>query len=129
MTAEAEALPRRPSSSGTRATGTRRAGSSAVPLIAPRLRYDRSMRARALFFLVVSLFPAVASAQRTWPPRAVRIVATSPPGGSVDFLARALAEDFAAAFGVPFVVENRPGANGNMGAESVLKAPADGHAM
>jgi len=47
----------------------------------------------------------------------------------VDFLARALASDFSEAFGQPFVVENRPGANGNIGVELVLKAPADGHAM
>ena len=63
------------------------------------------------------------------PARAVRIVATSPPGGSVDFLARALASDFGETFGRPFVVENRPGANGNIGVELVMKAPADGHAM
>ena len=47
----------------------------------------------------------------------------------MDFLARALASDFSEAFGQPFVVENRPGANGNIGVELVLKAPADGHAM
>jgi tripartite-type tricarboxylate transporter receptor subunit TctC len=70
-----------------------------------------------------------AQAAQDWPTRAVRIVATSPPGGSVDFLARALASDFSEAFGQPFVVENRPGANGNIGVELVLKAPADGHAM
>ncbi|HET7764776.1 MAG TPA: tripartite tricarboxylate transporter substrate-binding protein [Burkholderiales bacterium] len=64
-----------------------------------------------------------------WPNRTVRIVATSPPGGSVDFLARALASDFGEAFGQPFVVENRPGANGNIGVEVVMKAPADGHTM
>lgn len=47
----------------------------------------------------------------------------------MDFLARALAEDFGRTFGQPFVVENRPGANGNIGVEWVLKAPADGYAM
>ena len=47
----------------------------------------------------------------------------------MDFLARALATDFSEAFGQPFVVENRPGANGNIGVELVLKSPADGHAM
>jgi tripartite-type tricarboxylate transporter receptor subunit TctC len=59
----------------------------------------------------------------------VRIIATSPPGGSVDFLARTLAEDFGRSYGVPFVVENRPGANGNIGVDLVTKAPADGHTM
>jgi len=79
--------------------------------------------------LVASALPSAAPAQQSWPSHAVRIVATSPPGGSVDFLARALAEDFARSYGVPFVVENRPGANGNIGVDLVMKAPADGHAM
>src|SRR5262252_6058446 len=87
-----------------------------------------AMRARAILVALLIL-PVVAIAQTRWPSHPVRIVATSPPGGSVDFLARALASEFSEAFGQPFVVENRPGANGNIGVELVLKAPADGHAM
>src|SRR5260221_2051413 len=64
-----------------------------------------------------------------WPDRPVRIIATSPPGGSVDLLARIAAEEFAKAFGQPFIVENRPGANGNIGAEVVLRAPPDGQLL
>jgi tripartite-type tricarboxylate transporter receptor subunit TctC len=76
------------------------------------------------------IFPLLACAQPgPWPARTVRIVATSPPGGSVDLLARIAAEEFARTFGEPFVVENRPGANGNIGAELVLKAPPDGHML
>jgi tripartite-type tricarboxylate transporter receptor subunit TctC len=76
------------------------------------------------------IFPLFAAAQQaSWPARAVRIVATSPPGGSVDLLARIAADEFARSFGQPFVVENRPGANGNIGAELVLKAPPDGHML
>lgn len=85
-----------------------------------------ALRAAAL---VVTLSAAAASSAQVWPAHAVRIVATSPPGGSVDFLARALASDFSEAFGRPFVVENKPGANGNIGVELVLKAPADGHSL
>ncbi len=73
--------------------------------------------------------PVTAGAQPAWPNHVVRIVATSPPGGSVDFLARALAADFSRSFGQAFVVENRPGANGNIGVEMVVKAPADGHML
>jgi tripartite-type tricarboxylate transporter receptor subunit TctC len=74
--------------------------------------------------------PSVAAAQpAAWPNRAVRLIATSPPGGSVDLLARIAAEEFTKAFGQPFVVENRPGANGNIGVDLVLKAPADGHLL
>lgn len=76
------------------------------------------------------IFPALAGAQPvSWPARPVHIVATSPPGGSVDLLARLAADEFARSFGQPFVVENRPGANGNIGAEIVLKAPPDGHML
>jgi tripartite-type tricarboxylate transporter receptor subunit TctC len=82
---------------------------------------------RALAF--AGSFCAFAAGAQTWPGHAVRIVATSPPGGSVDFLARTLASDFGEAFGQPFVVENRPGANGNIGVDLVMKAPADGHAL
>jgi tripartite-type tricarboxylate transporter receptor subunit TctC len=83
-----------------------------------------------LIALAGVIFPATGSAQAdAWPGRPVHVLATSPPGGSVDLLARLAAEEFTRAFGQPFVVENRPGANGNIGAELVLKAPADGHML
>src|SRR6266540_1064555 len=90
------------------------------------------MNARSIFCFLLLLaacaLPLLSQAQ-PWPNRTVRIIATSPPGGSVDFLARALAEDFTKSFGEPFVVETRPGANGNIGVEIVVKAPADGHML
>jgi tripartite-type tricarboxylate transporter receptor subunit TctC len=73
--------------------------------------------------------PALSADDAAWPNRPVRLIATSPPGGSVDLLARILAQDFARRHGQPFVVENRPGANGDVGVASVLRAPADGHAL
>src|SRR6266705_918764 len=82
-----------------------------------------------LTLVVASALPLAARAQPSWPSRTVRIIATSPPGGSVDFLSRALAEDFSKTFGAPFVVESRPGANGNIGVDLVVKAPADGHML
>src|SRR5260221_7471872 len=81
------------------------------------------------FAAIVVAFPLIALAQPSWPAHPVRIIATSPPGGSVDFLARAIAEDFSRSFGQPLVVENRPGANGNIGVELVVRAPADGHML
>src|SRR5438309_171874 len=91
------------------------------------------MNARSIFSFLALLaawaLPLTAPAQQPWPSRAVRIIATSPPGGSVDFLARSLAEDFTKSFGETFVVETRPGANGNIGVELVVKAPADGHML
>src|SRR5947207_1205832 len=82
-----------------------------------------------LTLVVASALPLAARAQAAWPSHTVRIIATSPPGGSVDFLSRALAEDFSKTFGAPFVVESRPGANGNIGVDLVVKAPADGHML
>src|SRR6266540_7395479 len=90
------------------------------------------MNARSIFCFLLLLaacaLPLLSQAQ-PWPNRTVRIIATSPPGGSVDFLARSLAEDFTKSFGEAFVVETRPGANGNIGVEIVVKAPADGHML
>src|SRR5438876_12400649 len=82
-----------------------------------------------LTLAAASALPLAARAQASWPSHTVRIIATSPPGGSVDFLARALAEDFSKTFEQPFVVENRPGANGNIGVELVVKALPDGHML
>jgi tripartite-type tricarboxylate transporter receptor subunit TctC len=83
-----------------------------------------------VFILAAAVLPIESGAQQQiWPNRVVRIIATSPPGGSVDLLARIIAEDYARTFGQPFIVENRPGANGNIGVELVLKAPADGHML
>src|SRR5438309_2152826 len=91
------------------------------------------MNARSIFSFLALLaawaLPLTAPAQQPWPSRAVRIIATSPPGGSVDFLARSLAEDFTKSFGEAFVVETRPGANGNIGVDLVVKAPPDGHML
>jgi len=85
-------------------------------------------RLSALLIAAAVIFPSAAGAEPdAWPGRPVHVIATSPPGGSVDLLARLAAEVFARSFGQPFVVENRPGANGNIGAEIVLKAPPDGH--
>jgi tripartite-type tricarboxylate transporter receptor subunit TctC len=64
-----------------------------------------------------------------WPAKPVRIVVPFPAGGTTDILARALAPELQAAFGQPFIVDNKPGAGGNLGASEVAKAAADGHTM
>lgn len=75
--------------------------------------------------------PAVARAQpaAAWPQRPVRLVVPFPPGGSNDVIARPLAERLQARTGQPFVVENRPGAGGAIGAAQVAQAPPDGHTL
>ena len=68
-----------------------------------------------------------ARAQSAWPSKAVRIVVPFAAAGTTDILARALAPELQRAFGQPFVVENKPGAGGNVGAADVAKSANDGH--
>lgn len=70
-----------------------------------------------------------ASAQSTWPDKPVRLIVPYPVGGSTDVLARMMANYFSSTLGQPFIVENRAGANGNIGAAFVAKAPADGYTL
>lgn len=70
-----------------------------------------------------------ALAQTAWPTKPVRIVVPFAPGGTTDILARAVAPELSKAFGQSFIVDNRAGAGGNLGADIVAKAPADGYTL
>ncbi len=71
---------------------------------------------------------AAASAQ-TYPTKPVRIIVPFPAGGGLDFTTRVIAQRLAEAWGQQVVVENRPGASGMIGAESVVRAPKDGYTL
>jgi tripartite-type tricarboxylate transporter receptor subunit TctC len=70
--------------------------------------------------------PLIAQAQ-AYPTRAVRIIVPFAPAGTTDISARLIGQWLSERFGQPFVVENRPGANGNIGTEAVLRTNADGY--
>jgi tripartite-type tricarboxylate transporter receptor subunit TctC len=66
-------------------------------------------------------------AQAGWPNKPVRIVVPFAPGGTTDILARALAPELGKVFGQTFIVDNKPGAGGNVGADQIAKAAPDGY--
>jgi tripartite-type tricarboxylate transporter receptor subunit TctC len=66
---------------------------------------------------------------QAWPTRPVRMVIPFPPGGTLDTVGRLLAQKLGDQMGQPFIVENRPGGNGVIGADVVSKAPADGYTL
>jgi tripartite-type tricarboxylate transporter receptor subunit TctC len=87
------------------------------------------MRIRTLIGMLLSLLavaPLAASAQ-DWPAKPVKFVVPFPPGGSVDPLARLAGAKLGDALKQQFIVENKPGAGGSVGAAFAAKAPADGY--
>ena len=87
---------------------------------------------RALEFLVFVLFslalPGFAAAQ-AYPSKQIRIIVPWAPGGSTDVLARLIGVKMSENWGQPAIVENKPGASGNIGSELVVKAPPDGYTL
>jgi tripartite-type tricarboxylate transporter receptor subunit TctC len=89
-----------------------------------------SIRRRSLVaFAAAALASRSLRAQGSWPTKTVRIVVPFAPGGTTDILARALAPELAKAFGQSFIVENKAGAGGNLGADIVAKSPPDGYTL
>jgi tripartite-type tricarboxylate transporter receptor subunit TctC len=77
----------------------------------------------------ILLLAAGAAAAQQWPSKPVKIIVPYPPGGTSDILARALTPGLQSSLGQPIVVENKPGATGNVGADFVAKSPADGYTL
>ncbi|MDI3309469.1 MAG: tripartite tricarboxylate transporter substrate binding protein [Acetobacteraceae bacterium] len=86
-------------------------------------------RALATASLAAPLIAGSARAQAAFPNRAVRIIVPYTPGGVSDITARLMAEPLSAAWGQPVPVENRPGADGVIGTEALVRSAPDGHTL
>ncbi|MGE0331067.1 MAG: Bug family tripartite tricarboxylate transporter substrate binding protein [Ramlibacter sp.] len=86
----------------------------------------RKVLASSVAFGMVAATSARAQA---WPAKPIRIVVPYPPGGSSDIIARAISQPLSDALGQPVIVDNKAGANGNLGADLVAKSQPDGYTM
>jgi tripartite-type tricarboxylate transporter receptor subunit TctC len=84
---------------------------------------------RTGFALLLAVVAGTAFAQSPWPAKPVRIVVAYPPGGGIDVMARQFAERLGAAWSQPVLVENKPGANTIVAADSVAKGAPDGYTV
>jgi tripartite-type tricarboxylate transporter receptor subunit TctC len=94
-----------------------------------RRRRMQAVRVAGLALLGLSFGLGAARAQTDYPTRPLTYVVPYPAGGAADVFARQLAAELGRRLGQPVVVENRPGANGNLGSASVVKAAADGYTL
>lgn len=79
-------------------------------------------------FLSLSAFGAAAIAQ-SYPAKSIRIIVPYPPGGGTDLAARLIAQNLTESLGKPVIIENRAGANGNIGTDAMAKAAPDGYTL
>ena len=78
----------------------------------------------------IALFAAANGLQaQAWPSKPIRLIAPFPPGSSIDIIARLIADPMGQALGTTVVIENKPGAGGNLGVDAVVKAPKDGYTI
>lgn len=89
----------------------------------------RRLPKTALLALLLTLCPSLAFGQANYPSRPLRMVVPFAPGGASDFVARIIAPKLSEVLGEQIVVDNRPGASGNIGMEVAARAPADGYTI
>jgi tripartite-type tricarboxylate transporter receptor subunit TctC len=95
----------------------------------PRSAFHRRAALSAIAGAAVLLSVPAVLAQGAWPTKPVKIVVPFAPGGTTDILARAMAPELSRAFNQQFIVDNRAGAGGNVGADIVAKSAADGYTL
>jgi tripartite-type tricarboxylate transporter receptor subunit TctC len=84
---------------------------------------------RRTILALAALAIAGAAFAQPWPAKPIKIIVPYPPGGTSDILARSVGQKMTEALGQPVVVENKPGATGNIGADFVAKSPPDGYTL
>src|SRR5438132_1255768 len=82
-----------------------------------------------IFLSLALVFPFGFAFGQSYPSKPIRMVVAFPPGGSTDLAARALGDKIGAALGQPVVIDNKPGASGNIGAEFVARSAPDGYTL
>ena len=82
-----------------------------------------------LLLIVLSAMAAHAAMAQTYPVKPVRVVVPFPPGGTVDTVGRAMGQKYTEVWKQPVIVDNRPGAGGNIGADNVAKSAPDGYTL
>ena len=87
------------------------------------------MKARRLLAILATTLLATPAFAQGYPTRPVSLIVPYPPGGATDVLARVIAEKLSAALGQTFIVENKGGAGGNLGARAAAQAKPDGHTL
>ena len=92
------------------------------------MRTRRIIQLRAAGAMLLAVVATSAFAQ-AYPAKPAKVVVPYPPGGPTDIVARVVSQKLSEQMGQQFVVENRPGAGGNIGAEAVAKSPADGYTL
>src|ERR1700682_1902914 len=89
----------------------------------------RSMIASALAIVFGAMLPSAASAQDAYPTKPIRLVVPFPPAGGTDVLSRAVAQSLSSNTKWLIVIDNKPGAGGNIGLETAAKSPPDGYTI
>src|SRR5262249_45727997 len=105
--------------------------------MSPDSRFHQASMTRTGFFAAIAAatialafaLPATAQAPSAYPSRPVKLVIPFPPGGPLDIVGRAIAQKLTEAWGQSVVVDNRPGAGGNIGADLVAKSAPDGYTI
>src|SRR5262245_32546991 len=92
-------------------------------------KQDMPLSIRRPLVALTLLAAAGAALAQSYPAKAIRVVVPFPPGGGTDIIAREVSQKVSSSNGWTFVIDNKPGAGGNLGVDAVAKSPADGYTL